>query len=157
MLAAALLLGGCAGGLPGIADVELTHQPVDQQQVLSMLNSYRAQHGVAPVTASGDLRRAAQDMADHIARRDRLKSPQHSRNGLYSRLVAHGIKHDAAAENLGYGYATLQAAFDGWHGSSGHDRNLLNPNVTQMGLARTNRPDGTYRNFWALIMARPEP
>ena len=157
VLVTSVLLAGCAGGLPGIAtDAELQQVPIDQQVALAMLNNYRARYAAAPLRTSPDLRLVAQDMADHIAGRDRLKSPQHSPRGLYSRLLARGVKHDAAGENLGYGYADLNAAFAGWRGSLEHNRNLLNPNVTHMGLARTNRADGTYRNFWALIMARPE-
>lgn len=154
---AAAALAGCAGGLPTVSDAaKLEHIAVDQRTALAMLNSYRAKHGAAPLSTSPGLRLVAQDMADHIAGRDKLKSPQHSPNGLYTRLMARGVEHDAAGENLGYGYANLNAAFAGWRGSAAHNRNLLNPNVTQMGIARTNRADGTYRNFWALIMARPE-
>lgn len=152
-----LLVAGCAGGLPEIADeAKLTHVAVDQGAALATLNAYRAKHGVHPLKPLPALQVVAQDMADHIAGRDRLKSPQHSARGLYSRLTARGVDHDAAGENLGYGYASLDAAFAGWRGSAEHDRNLLNPNVTHMGLARTNRSNGKYRNFWALIMARPE-
>lgn len=153
----ALALAGCAGGLPFVPDdVVLTRVEVDQTAALAIINRYRAAHGVAPLALSADLKVVAQDMADHIAGRDRLKSPQHSAGGLFARLKARGVRHDAAAENLGYGYATLEKAFAGWRGSPGHDRNLLNPNVTEMAVARTNRADGKWRNFWALIMVRPE-
>ncbi|MEI2385550.1 CAP domain-containing protein [Breoghania sp. JC706] len=152
-----LLLAGCAGGLPGFDEkVELTQVPVDEQAALARINDYRAEHGLPPLTISPDVTIAAQDMADYIARRDKRKSPLHSKNGLFKRLSEHGIRHDAAAENLGYGYQSFEAAFKGWQGSPGHDKNLLNPYVTQMGIARTTRPDGMWRNFWALIMVRPE-
>lgn len=154
-----LLLGlsACSGGLPlAVDDAVLRHEPVDQMAAQKLINEYRAAHGLPPLALSNALRLAAQDMADHIARRDRMKSPQHSAAGLLGRLKARGIAHDAAAENLGYGYPTLAKAFAGWRGSSGHDRNLLDPNVSEMGLALTTRSDGKWRNFWALIMARPE-
>ncbi len=153
-----LALAGCAGGLPGLGGDEavITHVPVDEQAALDRINAYRASHGVAPLALSGALNVASQDMADYIARRDKRKSPLHSRNGLFKRLTQHGIRHDAAAENLGYGYQSFEAAFAGWQGSAGHDRNLLNPNVTEMGIARSTRPDGMWRNFWALIMVRPQ-
>lgn len=157
LILTAATLAGCAGGLPTLSDsVKLEHVAINQQAALAMLNDYRRKHGAHPLVTSPDLRLVAQDMADHIATRDKLKSPQHSPKGLYSRLLARGVQHDAAGENLGYGYANMAAAFAGWRGSSEHNRNLLNPNVTHMGLARTNRSEGTYQNFWALIMARPQ-
>ncbi|MEM9106047.1 MAG: CAP domain-containing protein, partial [Pseudomonadota bacterium] len=57
--------------------------------------------------------------------------------------------------NLGAGYVSFDHALDGWKGSPDHDQNLLNKHVTRMGIARVQRPDGRYRNFWVLIMARP--
>lgn len=155
-LALVLMVAGCAGSLPGLGEkVELTQVPVDTGAALARVNGYRAQHGLPPLRLSPALNVASQDMADYIARRDKRKSPLHSKNGLFKRLTQHDIAHDAAAENLGYGYQSFDAAFAGWQGSPGHDKNLLNPHVTEMGIARTTRPDGKWRNFWAMIMVRP--
>ncbi len=43
----------------------------------------------------------------------------------------------------------------GWKTSPDHNKNLLNKYVTHMGIARTNRADGTYRNFWVMTLAAP--
>lgn len=156
-LTLAFLLAACAGGLPSIDDrAKLTQMPVDRQAAQARINGYRAEHGLPPLTLSADLNLVAQDMADHIAGRDKRKSSQHSAEGLLRRLMARGVDHEAAAENLGFGYASFEKAFIGWQGSPGHDKNLLNPNVTEMGIAYTTRSDGMWRNFWALIMVRPK-
>jgi hypothetical protein len=57
-----------------------------------------------------------------------------------------------AAENLAMGTKTFGETLATWKSSSGHNANLLNPNVTRMGLASASR-DGT--TYWALILAAP--
>ncbi|MDJ0933296.1 CAP domain-containing protein [Breoghania sp.] len=145
VFALVFLLAGCAGGLTDFGDkAELTRVPVNDQATLAAINGYRAQHRLPPLTLSAEVEVAAQDMADYIARCDKRKSPLHSKNGLFKRLTEHGIRHDAAAENLGYGYQSFDATFKGWQGSPGHDKKLLNSYVTEMGIARTTRPDGMW-------------
>lgn len=129
---------------------------VNQDALLSLINSYRSDNGLHALEIDQTLNRVSIDMAFHIAKRDSMDTWAHSNFGLSSRLDKADYKNYAAAENLGAGYANLQAAFDGWKGSEGHNKNLLNPYVTQIGIGRTVRSNGKWRNFWALTLARPE-
>ena len=157
-LALCLALAGCAGLEPtklGPATV-IEPVPVNEPAMLAQLNAYRASKGVAPVSLDPRLTQVSADMARYIAERDSMKTRQHSAEGLSGRLDAAGYRNYAGAENLGAGYASQEAAFAGWQGSAGHDRNLLNPYVTRMGLARVRRSDGTWRHFWVMTLSRPE-
>jgi len=72
---------------------------------------------------------------------------------FHSRIKPYGSP--AAAENIAMGTKTFEETLAIWKFSSGHNANLLKPNVTRMGLASASR-DGTTR--WALILAaRSEP
>ena len=56
------------------------------------------------------------------------------------------------------GYSSLDDAMAGWKASAGHRRNLLNPHVTEIGIAAVATPPGSkQRNYWALILAAPPP
>lgn len=152
------LLTAC-GALPGSGDLEdktvLTNQPVDQAQMLSMINTYRQANGLPALRHDPELDVVSQKMARHIAERDSMQTWAHSAFGLSQRLDKASYANYAAAENLGAGYADLGAAFRGWQGSEGHNKNLLNPYVTRVGIARTNRNTGKWRNFWVMTLARP--
>ncbi|PVB63613.1 CAP domain-containing protein [Labrenzia sp. 011] len=154
----ALALAAC-GALPGGGELEekavLTDQPVDKSQMLSMINSYRKEHGLPALQHDPALDAVSQKMARHIAQRDSMDTWAHSAFGLSQRLDKAGYANYAGAENLGAGYADLPAAFRGWQGSEGHNKNLLNPYVTRVGIARTNRNTGKWRNFWVMTLARP--
>ncbi|MBO6755389.1 MAG: CAP domain-containing protein [Roseibium sp.] len=158
LLAVSMGLAAC-GVLPQNAGLEpqtvITDVPVDTNRFAAMLNAYRSENGLPPVQVDGVLNGVSRDMARHIAERDSMKTWAHSAFGLSQRLEKAGYQNIAAAENLGAGYASLEAAMIGWQGSEGHNRNLLNPYVTRVGIARTNRSDGTWRHFWAMTLARP--
>jgi uncharacterized protein YkwD len=147
------------GALPGGGELEdktvLVDQPVSSSQMLSMLNAYRQQNGLPPLRHDPKLDQVSQKMARHIAERDSMDTWAHSAFGLSQRLDKSGYANYAGAENLGAGYADLPAAFRGWQGSAGHNKNLLNKYVTRVGIARTNRNTGKWRNFWVMTLARP--
>jgi uncharacterized protein YkwD len=70
-----------------------------------------------------------------------------------SRIASYGAA--SSAENLAMGTKTFGDAFAIWKSSSGHNANLLKPNMTRIGLASASRHGTTY---WALILAAtPEP
>jgi uncharacterized protein YkwD len=48
-------------------------------------------------------------------------------------------------ENVGWNYPTPAGQFEGWQGSEGHNRNMLDPKITGAGVARA----GTYVTFFA--------
>ncbi|GAA0781561.1 CAP domain-containing protein [Roseibium denhamense] len=154
-----LLFVAACGALPGGSDLQdktvLTDVPVSSTEMLSLLNAYRQQNGLPPLRHDPRLDQVSQGMAQHIAKRDSMDTWQHSAFGLSSRLEKADYPNYAGAENLGAGYADLGAAFRGWQGSSGHNKNLLNPYVTRVGIARTNRNTGTWRNFWVMTLSRP--
>lgn len=159
--AAALLaasLAGCVGSATGTTqDTEITHAGSDRSEALRQVNAWRAQHSLPALEQNSQLEAVSQDMADHIASRDSLQTPRHSGSSLSSRLRTKGYQYAAAGENLGAGQSNVTDVINGWKNSRGHNRNLLNPNVTQMGIARTRRADGTYHNFWVITLGSPRP
>jgi uncharacterized protein YkwD len=46
----------------------------------------------------------------------------------------------------------------GWRNSADHRENLLNPHVTEIGIAAVATPPGAkHRTYWAMILAAPMP
>lgn len=156
---AAIGLAGCGAIDRGEKDLEdrptFTAVPVNQNSMTNMLNSYRAKHGLPPLRHDPRLDQVSADMAKHIAERDSMDTWAHSAFGLSQRLDKSGYANYAGAENLGAGYASLEAAFAGWRGSKDHDKNLRNPYVTRVGIARVRRSNGKWRHFWVMTLSRP--
>jgi len=158
LTAALVLLAGC-GSVRNDKELEdqpvFTAVPVDARAMLNMLNAYRAENGRPPLRHDERLDAVSADMARHIAGRDSMDTWAHSAFGLSQRLEKARYPNYAGAENLGAGYASLQAAFAGWQGSKDHNKNLLNPYVTRVGIARMDRSNGKWRHFWVMTLSRP--
>ncbi|WP_310619609.1 CAP domain-containing protein [Flexibacterium corallicola] len=151
-----LLLAGCAGLSGARTKADLSEISINRQEVLRQTNEWRAKHGLPALKLDPHLNEVSQDMANHIAAKDSLGTSRHSAGSLQRRTAKGGYRSYAGAENLGAGYADINAVMVGWKTSKDHNKNLLNSNVTHMGVARTNRTDGTYRNFWVMTLAAPK-
>jgi uncharacterized protein YkwD len=147
-----LSLSGCSTG----SRQPVTPLSVDAGRTASLVSSYRAQNGLGPVSIDSRLMQAAGTQARAMGERDKIG---HKVAGALPRRVsATGYDWGATAENLGAGYPSLEAAIEGWKKSAGHRRNLVNPGVTEIGVAAVATPPGSrYRTYWALILAGPRP
>jgi uncharacterized protein YkwD len=158
-LLAALAVAGTACMPSGAMEQELSGSPasapveVGPSQAANAISSFRAENGLPPVTVNATLVDAAEFQADEMARQDRLS---HTVSGdLTRRMGRVGYQWRAVAENIAAGQRNLQEAMDGWIMSPAHRENLLNPMVTEIGIATAFNPNSQYRVYWALILAAP--
>ena len=129
---------------------------VDAGRTAALVSSYRVEHGLGRVSVDSRLMEAAARQARGMGERDRIG--HRVAGALPGRLAAAGYVWGATTENLGAGYRTLDAAMQGWRGSPEHRKNLLNPHVTELGIAAFATPPGArHRTYWALILAAPPP
>ncbi len=104
------------------------------------LNSFRAQHGRHPLSASGTLAGAAYSHAHSLAARQRL---DHS--GFLQRV---SLASGTAAENVAFGCVTEDCVIRMWARSGRHRANMLRRDVTSYGLASADGGNG--RRYWVL-------
>jgi uncharacterized protein YkwD len=104
------------------------------------LNSFRAQHGLPALSASGSLAGAAYSHAHNLAARQRL---DHS--GFRQRV---SLTSGTAAENVAFGCATEDCVIRMWARSGHHRANMLRRDVTSYGLASADGGNG--RRYWVL-------
>lgn len=147
-------LAGCS--IMGSSGGEIRDVPINTGSALGAVNAYRAAHGMSRLSHDARLDEASLTMAHLMARQDKSNPRAHNARALSGRITAAGMTTFAGAENLGSGYTSFSAAMAGWKGSRDHDRNLLNPHVTRIGFAHVTRSDGKWRNFWVMVLARPQ-
>ena len=125
---------------------------VDAAMAAEMFSGYRRNNGLGPLTVDPVLMRVAETQASAMTNADQVGV----RTGVIAaRLDAIGYRHGAAVENTSAGYLTLAEAFSGWRDSPPHRANLLNRQVTRLGIATGYRPGSRYRVFWAMVLAQP--
>ena len=156
----AAALCGCSGnnvpdGQPSFyQDLAGPTASLDAGIAASMISGYRRNNGLGAVTLDPELMRLANEQATAMAARGTL---DHNLSTPFQERIRKS-KFDAsvAVENIGAGYHTLAEAFSGWRDSPPHRANMLNANVTRIGIAAVYSPKSKYKVFWALILAAPD-
>ena len=114
----------------------------------SEISAYRKSYGLPAVTADAKLTELARQQANAMAERRSMGHNVYA--SFHSRIAPYGSA--SATENLAMGTKTFEETLAMWKSSYGHNANLLNRNVTRMGLASAS---GNGTTYWALILAAP--
>jgi hypothetical protein len=129
-----VFLAMAAHAAPGVAEVEAL--------IARQTNEFRAEQGRAKLAADPALTRAARDFADFMARTDRYGHNADGREPA-DRARAKGYDYCMVSENIAHQASTepipapeiARGFMEGWKASPGHRRNMLEPAVTDAGMA----------------------
>lgn len=156
LLALVLLLLPCAATLARAADADDA-----ATAVIARTNALRARNGLSPLQSSDALMRTAHDFAAYMARTGRYGHEADGRTPD-TRAKAHGYDACIVDENIGWiqratpqsPQALADAFAGGWENSPPHRRNMLDPDVTETGVA-IERHDSTGRWYAVQMVGRP--
>lgn len=158
VVCAMLALTGCAV-VDMASDVKksVVAQLTPAQVQLSKVNAWREKHKLPSLSLNNRLARAAQNQADYMAKNDSVTHTQGwwpFRSTVADRAEAAGYKWSLIAENVAGGQEDFDAALQGWKDSPGHNENMLNPKVKEIGMAYASNRKGKYRHYWVMVLGR---
>jgi len=122
------------------------------RRMVEAVNAFRSDHGLAPVALSETLSAAAQAHADDLAENSLFAHQGSDGGSLADRLARACYPYRSAAENIARGTDTPAGAMVLWIGSEGHRRNLLLPQIRDVGVGHAVEiiADGERRHYWVL-------
>jgi uncharacterized protein YkwD len=128
-----------------------------EQAFLDIINQYRASYGLEPLSVSVNLNRSATWMATDLASKNYFSHRDSSGRISQDRIADCGGT-PASGENLAAGTIidSAAAAFRLWRNSPGHNRNMLYPTYTQIGIARAYNPSSRYKWYWVTTFGVPD-
>lgn len=128
-----------------------------QGDLIALINGYRANNGLQPVSSNGALAGAATWMAGDMAARNYIGHVSSDGRSPTQRIAAFGYPASSmyTGENLGAGYGTAGAVLAGWQASAAHNAVLLNPNYNAIGIGLVHNASSTYKWFWAADFGGP--
>lgn len=161
-LALAVLLGGMtaaeqAGYFSTGQPPETLTGAVLPGAVIALTNEERQQKGAATVKANSLLNQAAQMKADDMASKSYYShiSPDGTIPPYWLNKV--GYKYAAMGENLVIDRESSEAVVSAWMGSDSHRENMLNPELTEIGVGIAK---GNYKGrdtiYVVQMLARPQ-
>ena len=128
-----------------------------QSDLIALINGYRANNGLQPVSANGALAGAATWMAGDMAAKNYIGHVSSDGRSPTQRMSAFGYPATSmyTGEDLGAGYGAASAVFAGLQASAAHNAVLLNPNYNAIGVGLVYNASSTYKWFWAADFGGP--
>jgi uncharacterized protein YkwD len=118
-----------------------------KQELLNAINQYRAQNGLGPVQYNPALDQASQGHSNDMASTGTMSHTGSGGTDPGQRISASGYQWTHVNENVAAGQDNVNQVLQDWIRSPGHNKNLLDPNVTEIGLGVTG-------NYYAMNMGR---
>lgn len=104
------------------------------EEILEIINGYRAEKGIAPLKLNEKLTESACVRAEEMAWSGVHTHTRPNGKSWTTIIKEAGIEKGTAGENLGWGYSTAQAVCQAWKDSETHYENLMNPDFTETGI-----------------------
>ncbi|MGQ9596748.1 MAG: CAP domain-containing protein [Thermoproteota archaeon] len=116
---------------------------------LALINQYRQQNGLPPLSVSSVLMTAAQQHSEDMAARDYFSHTTPEGKTFVDRIRDAGYNYSTClGENIAAGYSTAQTVFEAWRNSPSHDQNMLNYCFKAIGIGLAYNPSSTYKWYW---------
>ena len=144
-----MLLGKCSPA-PAPVPAANTIMPIEAQLV-SLVNTYRAQNGVPPVGENLLLDNAAENHSLDMAQRQTMTHTGWDGSDPGQRMLAAGYTWRTWGENVAAGQKTVTDVMTAWMNSSGHRANILNPAFNEIGVAAAAGKNGVI--YWTMDLA----
>lgn len=146
MLVSCLLLAHRAAG------IQLAAPPDLPTQLAASINVHRQGKGLTTLARNENLDKAAQAMADDIARTGNLAHQDSQGRQLRARVEAAGYQGwRRITENLAMGSTTSDQTVSLWEGSRGHREAMVRTDITEQGVGVAPSPEGP---VWVWIGGR---
>lgn len=141
---------------PGVLDNrDYSHTSLNAEMARDVINAYRKKHGLKPLRLNAELTEAAKAHSRDLAKWDRISHYGSDGSNPWDRVKRTGYKARLTAENVGTGQINFNEVMKGWEDSPGHNKNLLTPDGTDMGIALVQDPHTEFKSFWTLVIASP--
>lgn len=103
-------------------------------RVLELTNEYRAANGLNPLTLNQELNASAYGHSRDMAQLDFFDHIGLDGSKPSDRNLEVGYDANRTTENIAGGRSTPEGVMDQWKNSEGHNENLLDPKVTELGV-----------------------
>jgi uncharacterized protein YkwD len=115
----------------GTSNKLLTDEGVDRYELTFLHNKERMIKNFTQLIINDELQEKAQNWAEYMAKTDKLK---HSKIG--------SPNFGFMGENIAWGQKNVDEVIKAWMNSSGHRRNILDQNYTNIGLGYARMENG---------------
>ncbi|MFG6147077.1 CAP domain-containing protein [Halobacillus sp. B23F22_1] len=104
------------------------------EQVVQLTNEAREEQGLEPLELSEEVSEVAQEKSEDMAENDYFSHTSPNYGSPFDMLQEYDVDFNTAAENIAAGQQSPEEVVDGWLNSSSHRKNIMNANMTDIGV-----------------------
>ncbi|WP_085506908.1 CAP domain-containing protein [Thalassobacillus devorans] len=120
-----------------------------QQQVVDLTNQEREKNGLKPLKIDTEVMEVAQEKSEDMAENDYFSHNSPTYGSPFDMMKDFGVDYQRAAENIAAGQQTPESVVEGWMNSPGHRKNILNGQLTHIGVGYDANGD-----YWTQMFIR---
>ncbi|MEV1045249.1 sigma-70 family RNA polymerase sigma factor [Streptomyces sp. NPDC049916] len=143
---------GAASPAPTPAVPELMAAPEPEAQVVTEVNTLRAENGCPDLRTDPRLTEIAERHSADMAARNYFGHTDSTGRGVGDRVSAAGYAWSAVGETIATGMSDPAAAVEEWRAGPGRDNDIFNCDFVHVGVGLADSPRGPY---WTQVLATP--
>jgi uncharacterized protein YkwD len=120
----------------------------EEAAFVDLINGYRADLGLGPLSPSYDLGAAADYHSTDMATNNYFDHYLFDGTDPGTNIRNFGFTGSAYGENIAAGMATAQEVLIAWQNSPGHNAEMTNPAFTEIGVGRAYNENSYYGWYW---------
>lgn len=130
-------------------------KPTIQEQIVYLTNLERRKEGMVPLQKAEGLMKGAQNHAEDMSAQGYFSHKGKDGSSFSQRCQAAGYRGSPRGENIAMGAAGANQVVKMWMDSPGHRANILNPEITEIGIGFA--PRGAYAVMCLGVSENPLP
>jgi uncharacterized YkwD family protein len=109
-----------------------------EKTVADLVNMYRAENDLPPLTLSAELSGAARIKSRDMCDKNYFAHISPTYGSAADMLIGFNISFSYMGENIAKGFSSAEQVVNSWMNSPGHRANILNPNYKQIGVGHVS-------------------
>ncbi|MDQ0300717.1 putative YkwD family protein [Salibacterium salarium] len=105
-----------------------------EEEVVTLTNAEREKEGLSPLKQDSNVAEVAQAKSEDMSNNDYFAHRSPNYGSPFDMLEDYNVEFTIAAENIAQGQQTADQVVEGWMNSEGHRKNIMNPNLTHIGI-----------------------
>lgn len=120
-----------------------------QLQVIKLTNQQREKNGLAPLKSDVQLAQVAQTKSEDMSANKYFSHTSPTYGSPFDMLKQFGVSYRTAAENIAAGQRSADEVVNAWMNSPGHRKNILNQDITHIGVGHA-----VNGNYWTQMFIK---
>ncbi|MGM7684625.1 CAP domain-containing protein [Cytobacillus sp. Hm23] len=123
-----------------------------EDKIIQLTNAERSRNGLQPLKVDPTLSSIARTKSSDMRDKNYFSHISPTYGSVFNMLRAHGVHFHTGAENIAVGHSSAEEVVKFWMNNSGHRANVLNHDMTHIGVGYTT--GGSYGHYWTQILVQ---